>query len=105
MFGNHIKEYQSIYISIVTVLIILFLSYKWWTKEKQIKNLLKVIIIAVVGFIFYQVVVSVVSVSVYLVHTAKDHTLSEAQEASVIDYKKSRTGGTKKHYIILLSPI
>ncbi|MGN7864184.1 hypothetical protein [Chryseobacterium sp. 22458] len=96
MFGNHIKEYQSIYISIVTVLIILFLSYKWWTKEKQIKKLLKVIIIAVMGFIFYQVVVSVVSVSVYLVHTAKDHTLSEAQEASVIDYKKEQNRRNKK---------
>lgn len=96
MFGNHIKEYQSIYISSITLLIILFLSYRWWTGEKQMKSLLKAIIIAVVGFIFYQVVISVVSVSVYLAHIAKDHTWSEAQEASVIDYKKEQNRRNKK---------
>ncbi|WP_278380108.1 hypothetical protein [Chryseobacterium arthrosphaerae] len=96
MFGNHIKEYQSIYISIITLLMILFISYRWWIKEKQMKSLWKVIVIAVMGFIFYQVVISVVSVGVYLVHTAKDHILSEAQEASVIDYKKEQNRRNKK---------
>ncbi|RTZ46735.1 hypothetical protein EJ377_22610 [Chryseobacterium arthrosphaerae] len=103
MFGNHIKEYQSIYISIITLLMILFISYRWWIKEKQMKSLWKVIVIAVMGFIFYQVVISVVSVGVYLVHTAKDHILSEAQEASVIDYKKSRTDVIKTIILSVVS--
>ncbi|PWN71286.1 hypothetical protein C1631_001290 [Chryseobacterium phosphatilyticum] len=90
MFGNHIKEYQSIYISIITMLIILFLSYRWWIKEKKLKSLFKLIIIAVIGFIFYKVVILVVSVSVYLANTAKDHLFPETKNAIVIDYKKEQ---------------
>lgn len=95
MFGAHIKEYQSIYISIITVLFILFLSYRWWTGEKRVKNIFKPMIIVMVGIIFYQVVILVVSVTVYLAHTAGDHMFSDSRDAIVVDYKMEKNRRNK----------
>lgn len=104
MFGAYIKEYQSVYLSIFTVLFILFLSYQWWRKEKKIKSLPKLLIIAVIGFVVYQIVTFGASVSVYLAHTAKDHMFpDDHQEAIVVDYKtvKNRRNKGPLYYPIV----
>ncbi|REC46157.1 hypothetical protein [Chryseobacterium pennipullorum] len=91
MFGVNIKEYHSVYLTGITLLITLCLSYQWWKKEKRLKIIPKGLAIVAMGFIFYQTVIYLVTALVFLMHTAEDHLFSDTREAQVIDYKIQRT--------------
>lgn len=87
MLGVHIQEYHSIYLAVSVVLVILFLSYQWFRKDKRIKSVPKVIVIAAVGFIFYKLVFFTTTMGLFLGSTAKDHLSHNIREAKIIDFK------------------
>lgn len=87
MFGVQIQEFHSVYLSVVTVLVILYLSYQWWRKQRQIKIVPKIIVIAATGFIFYKLVFFTITMVLFTGNTFKDHFFSEITEAQVIDFK------------------
>ncbi|KFF21419.1 DUF3592 domain-containing protein [Chryseobacterium sp. JM1] len=95
MFGVHIQEYHSIYLTVAVVLVILFLSFQWWRKDKRIKSVTKVILIAAVGFIFYKLVFFTTTMVLFLGSTAKDHFFANVTEAQIIDFKIQKSRPSK----------
>ncbi|KXH85015.1 hypothetical protein [Chryseobacterium kwangjuense] len=102
MFGVQIQEFHSVYLTVIAVLAILWLSYQWWRKEKRIKSLPKIIIIAVAGFIFYKLVFFTTTMVLFTGNTIKDHFFSEITEAQVIDFKAKKNIASKGGYLIIL---
>lgn len=95
MFGVQIQEFNSVYLTVIAVLAILWLSYQWWRKEKRIKSLPKIIVIAVAGFIFYKLVFFTTTMVLFTGNTIKDHFFSEITEAQVIDFKAKKNIASK----------
>ncbi|MCT2562054.1 hypothetical protein [Chryseobacterium herbae] len=95
MFGVNIQEYHSIYLTVAVVLVILFLSYQWWRKEKRIKSIPKIILIAAAGFIFYKLVFFTTTMVLFLGSTAKDHFSGDIREAQIIDFKIQKSRASK----------
>ncbi|KMQ64586.1 hypothetical protein ACM46_10030 [Chryseobacterium angstadtii] len=96
MFGVNIPEYHSIFLAVATVLVILFLSYQWWRKQKQIKSVPKIIIIAVVGFIFYKLVFFTTIMILFIGSAVTDRFSANAWEAQIIDFKIQRSKAPRK---------
>lgn len=95
MFGVNIQEYHSIYLTVAVVLVILFLSYQWFRKEKRIKNIPKVMLIAAVGFIFYKLVFLTITMILFLGSTARDHFSDDIREAQITDFKIQKSRPSK----------
>lgn len=95
MFGVQIQEFNSVYLAVIAVLAILYLSYQWWRKEKRIKSLPKIIIIAAAGFIFYKLVFFTTTMVLFTGNTIKDHFFSKITEAQVIHFKAKKNIASK----------